>query len=107
MRHMEKRLRELFGGIDADGNGMLSREELSSKLKADDELQKLMEGAGRAAHYVFEQLDADGDGNITVDEVRIAVVRQPAAMPTAVRIECLGHSGDGSIESNAKCSSFV
>ena len=65
---MEARLRELFAGIDADANGALSREELATKLRADSDLQQLLEGAGKSAHYVFEQLDADGDGSITVDE---------------------------------------
>ena len=65
---MEARLRELFAGIDADADGALSREELATKLRADSDLQQLLEGAGKSAHYVFEQLDADGDGSITVDE---------------------------------------
>ena len=71
---VQARLRELFTAIDADQNGTLSREELALKLRADTELQQLLADAGKSSHYVFEQLDRDGDGSITVDEfVRLCV----------------------------------
>ena len=65
---VESRLRQLFTGIDADGNGTLSREELAAKLWADTDIEELMTDAGKSSHYVFEQLDADGDGSIDIDE---------------------------------------
>ena len=65
---VETRLRQLFTDIDADGNGTVSREELAAKLRADTEIEELLADAGNGSHYVFEQLDTDGDGIIDVDE---------------------------------------
>ena len=66
--NLKRRVARLFGEIDADGDGVLSREEVADKLRTDDELQALMEMGGKGAHYIFEQLDTDGDANIDLEE---------------------------------------
>ena len=64
---------ERLGG---DGSGTISRKELAAKLKADDELEKLLglKGAKRIGkHFLrvqkeLEALDTDGDAKITFKE---------------------------------------
>ena len=51
-----------------NGDGAISRAELGHKLRVDTELQMMMEVAGKMPAYVFEQLDGDGDGSITLEE---------------------------------------
>jgi len=59
-------LKSVFDHIDVDSSGTISQAELKQKLSNDDELQKLLEAAGGSGDwYVLEQLDADGDGEIT------------------------------------------
>ena len=59
-------LKELFESIDTDGSGSITKEELKAKLDADTELQSLLERVGADGQYlVLEQLDLDGDGEIT------------------------------------------
>ena len=59
-------LQDVFNEMDKDGSGTITRNELAEKLKADDELQKLLTAAGGDGNwYVLEQLDLDGDGEIT------------------------------------------
>ena len=49
-----------------DGSGSITKEELKAKLDADTELQSLLERVGADGQYlVLEQLDLDGDGEIT------------------------------------------
>ena len=80
-RVMERRLRRLFESIDTDKNGSLSRKELSGKLKEDGELESVLEAAGWSSSYVFEQMDSDGDGSITVEE--FLKLMAPAVAETA------------------------
>jgi Ca2+-binding EF-hand superfamily protein len=70
------RLTALFAEIDVNGDGALDPRELATKLKADAELQMMMEVAGKHPTYVFEQLDVNGDGTISRDEF-IALVDPP------------------------------
>jgi hypothetical protein len=59
-------LKGLFESIDTDGSGSISQAELGAKMKADEELQSILEAAGGdGSFYVFEQLDLDGDGKVT------------------------------------------
>ena len=73
---------ELFESIDKDGNGSLSRHELSEALHSNsDDLIRRLEDAGMCtAQHVFEQLDADGDGVITAEE--FAVLCRPVTRGT-------------------------
>merc|ERR1711924_80755 len=65
----------LFKSIDTDNSKKISRAELNKKLQQDDEVQKLIEAAGgNSQFYILEQLDADGDAEITLDEFRAALV---------------------------------
>ena len=62
-------LKSVFESMDQDGNGELSKSELSTKLQQDTELQGLLEKAGGdGKHYVLEQLDLDGDGTVSWQE---------------------------------------
>lgn len=59
----ELQLRLLFA------NGALSRKELVTKLTHQlAHLRLFLEGTGKSTYYVFEQLNADEDGSITLDE---------------------------------------
>lgn len=62
-------LRTVFESIDTDGSGSISKAELAQKLQDDNELQTLLEAAGGdGSWYVLEQLDQDGDGEVTWTE---------------------------------------
>ena len=63
---LKARLKEVFDATDKDCSGTISRTELRQKLMSDDEVQRLMtEVGGEGSHSVMEQLDQDGDGEIT------------------------------------------
>ena len=59
-------LKDLFGQIDGDGDGKISKEEFETAL-----------GAGgtnlKQADSVFGKLDKDGDGSVTMDEMSSAL----------------------------------
>ena len=62
----EKLLRDTFDSMDEDSSGTISKPELLAKLGKDQELQQLLEAAGGdGSQFVLEQLDLDGDGEIT------------------------------------------
>ena len=59
-------LRNVFDSMDEDSSGTISKPELLAKLGKDQELQQLLEAAGGDGNqFVLEQLDLDGDGEIT------------------------------------------
>lgn len=59
-------LHNVFESIDVDSSGSISKNELMAKLKKDNELQTLLQAAGGdGSTFVLEQLDIDGDGEIT------------------------------------------
>lgn len=59
-------LKTLFESIDKDGSGTISKAELDKKMKEDSQLQTLLEAAGGdGSMFVLEQLDLDGDGEVT------------------------------------------
>jgi Ca2+-binding EF-hand superfamily protein len=82
---LRTRITTLFGQIDANGVGSISRAELHSKLTADNELQMMMEVAGKMPAYVFEQLDSDGDGVVTLEEL-IALVEEEVSRTRALQL---------------------
>jgi len=62
-------LKQVFESMDTDDSGTISQAELSKKLAQDDELKQLLEAAGGSGDwYVLEQLDTDGDGEVTWQE---------------------------------------
>ena len=68
----------LFAEVDTDGSGAVSRAELKAKLQSDTELQSMMEQANlNPQYYVFEQLDANQDGQITPSELMEALRAAP------------------------------
>jgi Ca2+-binding EF-hand superfamily protein len=67
-RKLRRRAIRLFQDIDVNNDGGLDRDEVLGMLKGDDALSSLMEAVDRSPVYVFEQLDADGDGNVTLAE---------------------------------------
>jgi Ca2+-binding EF-hand superfamily protein len=68
MEALKAKLAEVFSGIDDNSDGGLDRGEIMTKLQGDKELDQLFQEVGMSAHYAFEQLDADGDGAITLQE---------------------------------------
>lgn len=100
--NLKRRVRTLFAEIDADGDGSLSRDEVTAKLRDDTELQAIMESAGKPSAYVFEQLDTDGDGELTMEEfLRILEVEEEEEEVVSVGdllgegLTDIGRSGDG------------
>jgi len=81
-------LKKVFRNLDANGDGSVSKEELSkafssmldcSHMKTKKSFRILIEDAGLNPNfYVFEQLDANGDGTITWEEFE----SQLKALPT-------------------------
>lgn len=76
------RAKELFEETDAGSTGSASKSELSAKLKADKQLETLLDmqdkdGPGMLSimrmHVVLKNLEADGDGSIAWAEFQAAV----------------------------------
>jgi hypothetical protein len=65
---LEKKVVDLYNEIDKDGDGTLSKREISERLAADSSIQDLMHLAGKSSQNVITQLDADADGMVTLDE---------------------------------------
>jgi len=62
-------LKKIFDSMDANKDGTVSKSELSTALKKDDQLEKLISEAGFSANYnTFEQLDTNSDGRIMWQE---------------------------------------
>jgi Ca2+-binding EF-hand superfamily protein len=66
----DTRLGEIFNSIDANNDGVVDKDELATKLKAEDgkALTTLLEQSGVKTDNVFEQLDANKDGKVSLDE---------------------------------------
>ena len=74
----DKSLANAFGDLDDDGNRMLSREELVSKLN-----EMLPEGLSEEeADHLMDSLDTDGDGNIDMIEFVDGIERHEEAIST-------------------------
>lgn len=66
-----QRVDELFDEIDGEGGDQkLSRQEVQKKLEADDLLREYMSLTGRPTTAIFDELDANGDDEISRDEFR-------------------------------------
>lgn len=69
-----EKVADIFASIDLNNDGKVSKEELSAALETDSQLVTLLQIAGiSSAHYVLEQMDADGDGTIDMEEFKAAV----------------------------------
>ncbi len=64
------RLAAIFKAVNVDGSGSVTRAELRAKLEADAELQTLLGKSGAWALYVLKQLDASGDGKVSLAEFK-------------------------------------
>lgn len=64
-------LAQVFQSLDTDGNGTLSRSELSELLKKPN-MESLVDG--RTAEDLIREMDVDGDGVIGFEEFRLAMV---------------------------------
>lgn len=75
-------LKEVFDSIDVDGSGSISKNELKAKLAKDNELQTLLEASGGDGNwYVLEQLDVDGDGEVTWMEYAAPALNRTHTVP--------------------------
>jgi Ca2+-binding EF-hand superfamily protein len=72
-----KGIRSVFKSLDATGDGLVDKEELTAALKLETdkgELKTLMKKAGLNYHfYVLQQIDANGDGKISWAEFKAAL----------------------------------
>ena len=61
---------ETFNSIDSNNDGVVDKDELATKLKAEDgkALTTLLEQSGVKTGNVFEQLDANNDKKVSLDE---------------------------------------
>merc|ERR1712070_282928 len=66
--YLEAKLIEAFRQADTDLNGALSKDEFNKLLSDFPEIEVLMSRRNLKPVYVFEQLDADSSGTITVLE---------------------------------------
>jgi Ca2+-binding EF-hand superfamily protein len=66
--YLETKLVQAFRSSDADVNGTLSKEEFNKMIDNFPELEVLMSRRGVKPYYVFEQIDTDQDGRVTVVE---------------------------------------
>jgi Ca2+-binding EF-hand superfamily protein len=81
-------LKSVFKQLDANADGAVSREELAgsierildcSDMKSKKSFRNLLQESGlNTEFYLFEQLDADGNGSITWDELEVLL--KPAAV---------------------------
>merc|ERR1712159_92106 len=66
--YLEAKLIEAFRQADTDLNGALSKDEFNKLIQQFPEIEVLMSRRGLQPVYVFEQLDADESGTVTVYE---------------------------------------
>ena len=73
---MDDRIVQLFEGLDENSDGKLSRGELESSLGGDTEVETYLEMCGCTAAGIFDELDANHDGSVSLDEFRALLVKQ-------------------------------
>eukprot|EP00055_Hartaetosiga_balthica_P015494 m.91839 g.91839 ORF g.91839 m.91839 type:complete len:387 (-) comp8880_c1_seq1:56-1216(-) len=70
MEPVKSRAKEIFALADKDKNGWLSKTELKNVLQSDDDIRDYVRQAhGRTWHEFWAELDSDGDGKITFEEL--------------------------------------
>lgn len=62
---MQAHMQARFDTADTDGDGKLSRDELSARMEA-----RQAERRAKRLDWMFENRDADGDGALTMEEMR-------------------------------------
>ncbi|MEQ8294227.1 MAG: EF-hand domain-containing protein [Roseovarius sp.] len=62
---MQARMQARFDEADADGDGRITREEMSARMEA-----RASERRERFLNRMFERQDADADGALTLEEMR-------------------------------------
>ena len=66
--HSNQTVVELFTELDKDGSGTISKQEVAEGLKANHALMGKFKRVGIKKNTVFEQLDLNGDGTVTLKE---------------------------------------
>ena len=69
-------MRRLFGLLDRDGSGELTKKEIMTALRKNAEVQKIIKGSPtlkalgkpRTIATAFQEMDLDGSGSVTYDE---------------------------------------
>eukprot|EP01062_Namystynia_karyoxenos_P056175 TRINITY_DN47139_c0_g1_i1.p2 TRINITY_DN47139_c0_g1~~TRINITY_DN47139_c0_g1_i1.p2 ORF type:complete len:631 (+),score=251.05 TRINITY_DN47139_c0_g1_i1:88-1893(+) len=78
-------LRRVFSAIDSNGDGSISRSELSRALRSDPEVRAALGAAGAPtpawAERLFQRLDGDRDGTISWSELERYIVETAADGP--------------------------
>ena len=68
---MQEKLLDIFSELDRDKDGVLTKEELEKSLTCNKKVRVLMEREGvdeEELNWIFEVLDADGSGSLSIAE---------------------------------------
>src|SRR5690349_11060119 len=61
---------QAFKKIDADGDGKVTKEELTKWVKSNERMAKRAEEDPEFVNNMFKRMDADNDGKVTLEEYK-------------------------------------